>query len=74
MSDNLVSPDTFKWLLTGLTVAACVWALYDVVLLAKLRGADARDPLVRDKRFGYATGILIGLFGIAGVLRYHGVL
>lgn len=47
--------------------------LYDVFRLAKLRGADMRDPLVRDKRFGYVIGILLGALAISGILRFHGV-
>jgi hypothetical protein len=73
MSGTLVSDTTFRWMLTALTLSGSLWALYDVVLLVKLRGADNRDPLVRDKRFGYVIGILIGTFGISGILRYHGV-
>jgi len=68
------SPTVFRWILTILITAASLWALFDVVKLARTRGKDGRDPLVRDERFGYLVGIAIGLFGIGGVLRYHGVL
>lgn len=47
--------------------------LYDVVRLVKLRGADMRDPVVRDKRFGYVIGILLGTLAISGILRFHGM-
>ncbi|MGN6103500.1 MAG: hypothetical protein ACTHU0_00100 [Kofleriaceae bacterium] len=70
---NLISPNAFKWTLSILTTLGSLWALYDVVLVAKLRGADRRDPLVRDKLFGYAIGILLGILGLVGVLRYNGV-
>lgn len=73
MSPEPVSPATFRWILTILTVAGSLWALYDVVKLTKTRGKDAASPLVRDERFGYGIGILIGAFGISGILRYHGV-
>lgn len=73
MSDTLFSHATFRWILTVLTLSACLWALTDVVRLVRLRGADGSDPLVRDKRFGYVVGIVLGLFGVTGVLRYHGV-
>lgn len=73
MSPQPFSPSTFKWILTILIVSASLWAVYDVVKLARTRGKDPSDPLVRDERFGYWIGILIGLFGISGVLRYHGV-
>jgi hypothetical protein len=73
MSPEPVSASTFRWILTFLTVAGSLWALYDVVKLAKTRRNDAADPLVRDQRFGYVIGILIGAFGLSGILRYHGV-
>jgi hypothetical protein len=74
MSPEPVSPSTFRWILTLLTVAGSLWALYDVIKLAKTRGKNASDPLVRDQRFGYVIGIVIGAFGISGILRYHGVI
>jgi uncharacterized membrane protein YfcA len=73
MNPQPVSQDTFRWIVTILTVAAAVWALYDVVKLSRTRGKDANDPLVRDERFGYFIGIVIGLFTLSGMLRYHGV-
>ena len=38
-----------------------------------LDAARGRDPLVRDRRFGYAMGIVIGLIGVVGCLRFHDV-
>ena len=73
MSPQIVSESTFRWILTVLTVAASCWALYDIVKMRKTRGKDARDPQVRDERFGYVIGIVIGTFGLVGMLRYHGV-
>lgn len=73
MSPEPLSPATFRWILTMLTVAGSVWALFDVVKLSRTRGKDAASPLVRDERFGYWIGILLGTFGISGILRYHGV-
>jgi hypothetical protein len=75
-STELVSADTFKWILTILTGIGSTWALFDIIYISRLvRGrADTRDPLVRDKYFGYAIGIAIGLLGFAGILRYHDVL
>lgn len=73
MTGELVSPETFRWILTVLVVAGALWALYDVVRLAKLRGADMRDPVVRDKRFGYVIGIVLGVLALSGILRFHGV-
>lgn len=73
MSPEPVSPSTFKWIVTVLTVAASLWALYDIVKLSKTRGKDGKDPLVRDERFGYLIGIVIGAFTLSGMLAYHGV-
>ena len=74
MSPQIVSDTTFRWILTVLTVAAALWALYDVVKMYKTRGKDRADPQVRDERFGYVIGIVIGAFALGGMLRYHGVL
>ncbi|MBA3818094.1 MAG: hypothetical protein H0X17_04335 [Deltaproteobacteria bacterium] len=68
-----LTQDTFRWVMSVLTLLGSIWALYDIYLLRKLRGADRNDPLVRDKRFGWTVGIILGLFGITGVLRFHGV-
>lgn len=73
MSPQPVTPATFKWILTTLILAGSIWALFDVVKLTRTRGKDATDPLVGDERFGYLIGIVIGAFGISGILRYHGV-
>jgi NAD/NADP transhydrogenase beta subunit len=69
-------PDgVFRAFLSAITgVVAVLWAIHDVVLLARLRGANRRDPLVADKQFGYAIGVVIGVIGIVGTLRYNGVL
>jgi hypothetical protein len=71
---TLMSGPAFHLALSIITCGfAGVWAIHDIVLLARVRGAN-RDPLVADKRFGYAIGILIGLIGIVGTLRFNGVL
>ena len=72
---TLVSDSVFRWFLTAITGGvAAVWVIHDLVLIARLRGADRRDPLVADKRFGYAMGIVIGMIGVIGTLRFNGVL
>ncbi|HEY0482739.1 MAG TPA: hypothetical protein VGD37_34695 [Kofleriaceae bacterium] len=69
-------PDaTFRLLLSLITgVVAAAWLIHDLVLIARLRGADRRDPRVADQRFGYAMGIIIGAIGIVGTLRFNGVI
>lgn len=72
---TLMSNEAFRLVLSLLTgVVAGVWAIHDVVFFARLRGADRRDPLVGDKRFGYAMGVVIGTIGVVGTLRFNGVL
>ena len=72
---NLVSDHTFRLLLSVITGGiAGLWGIHDIVFLARLRGANHRDPLVGDKRFGYAMGIVIGTIGVVGTLRFNGVL
>ena len=72
---TLVSEQVFRIFLSAMTAGiGGLWVIHDVVLMARLRGADPRDPLVRDQRFGYVIGILIGVIGVVGTLRFNGVL
>ena len=72
---TLVSDGVFRFLLSLVTGGvAAVWVIHDLVLIARLRGSDCRDPLVADKRFGYAMGIVIGMIGVIGTLRFNGVI
>jgi len=41
--------------------------------VARQRGTGRRDPLVGDQMFGYAIGIVIGVIGLVGTLRFNGV-
>jgi hypothetical protein len=72
---NLVSDTVFHWflqLLTGLMAGG--WLIYDAINLVRTRKADRADPVVRDKHFGYVMGMIIGVIGLVGVLRFQGVL
>ncbi|HEY1554513.1 MAG TPA: hypothetical protein VGF94_06730 [Kofleriaceae bacterium] len=72
---NVMSETVFEWFLTlAVGLAAGGWLVYDTINLARTRGADGADPVVRDRRFGYLMGLVIGVIGVVGVLRYHGVL
>ena len=72
---ELMSPTAFKWFITLLTgVVAGAWLVYDAINLVRIRTRDAADPIVRDKRFGYLMGIVIGAVGLIGCLRFHDVL
>lgn len=72
---ELVSEQVFRWVLTGLVGGlATSWLVYDSINLIRIRNADRSDPVVRDRRFGYLMGIVIGVIGVVGSLRYHGVL
>lgn len=70
---DLVSPAFYKWFITAISLILTVWAFYDVVRLWRLRRENFRDPLVRDKLWGYVLGVAMGILTIVGVLRYHGV-
>lgn len=75
MNEELVSHETFRWMLTAITgIVAGAWLIYDAINLIRLRGADSSDPLVRDKRFGYVIGMIIGLGGVIGCLLFHDVI
>jgi len=73
-----LSDDAFRLFLSVTTGgAAGLWTIHDAVFLWRLR-ADRPDrseaPLVADKRFGYGIGIVVGLVGVIGTLRFNGVL
>lgn len=71
---ELIPPLAFKWFLTLFTgIIAGVWFVWDAVKLIRLRTADGADPVVRDKRFGYAVGVVIGAIGVTGCLMFQGV-
>jgi hypothetical protein len=72
---NLVSDTAFRALISLITGGfAAVWAVHDVLFLSRTRGAPRGDPLISDQRFGYVMGIVIGVVGIIGTLRFNGVL
>ena len=72
MTTELVSANVFHWILIALTGGlAGTWVVVDTFSLIRIHGADRSDPLVRDKRFGYMMGIIIGAIGVIGCLRYH---
>jgi len=74
MSNELMSPTAFKWFITFLTGGlASAWFVYDSINLLRTRKLDRSDASVRDKHFGYVMGILIGLVGVLGCLRFHDV-
>jgi hypothetical protein len=75
MTTELVSQSVFAWFVTALTGGlAGAWFVYDIINLIRSRRADGRDPLIGDRRFGYVIGILIGLIGVLGCLRFHDVM
>jgi len=72
--NELLSDTAFRAVITVATGGfSAIWVIHDVLFLARLRGADRRDPLVRDQRFGYVMGIVMGIIGVVGALRYNGV-
>ena len=74
MKDQLLTPHAFKWFLTLVTgLVAGAWVIYDSINLIRTRKLDRTDGIVRDKHFGYVMGILIGIVGVYGCLRFHGI-
>lgn len=72
---TIVSQSFFEWIVTAATGGfSGAWILWDTRNLVKLRNADRSDAIVRDKHFGYLMGIVMGVIGILGCLRFHGVL
>lgn len=70
--NELVSHTVFVWTLSLMTgIVAATWLVYDGLKLWWLRGASKDDPTVHDQRFGYAIGMVVGLIGVIGVLKYH---
>jgi hypothetical protein len=74
MKEQILSPAGFKWFLTLTTgIVAGLWFFYDSFNLIRTRNADRTNLVVRDKHFGYAMGILIGIVGVYGCLRFQGI-
>jgi hypothetical protein len=74
--NELMSASAFGWVLTALTGGlAGTWVIHDAIFLYRSRRRDdGNDPVVRDQRFGYLIGMLIGVIGILGCLKYHNVI
>jgi hypothetical protein len=74
MTEELVSRTAFEWFVTIVTGGvAGAWFVYDAINMIRARRADGRDPRIRDRRFGYAMGMVIGFLGVLGCLRFHDV-
>lgn len=72
---NVMSPRAFDWFITLVTGGvAAAWFVYDAVNLARARRLDGTDAKVRDRRFGYVMGMIIGVIGVIGALKFQGVL
>ena len=68
----IVSHSIYVLIVTMLVGAvAASWVIVDVIRLRRALRDDRRDPLVRDRIFGSVIGIVIGLFGVVGTVRYH---
>jgi hypothetical protein len=75
VTTELVSDPVFRGFISAITGGvAGLWGVIDAIRFTRLRNADGRDPIVHDKRFGYAIGVAVGLIGVVGTLRFNGVL
>lgn len=71
---ELMSPHAFKWFITIITGGlASAWFVYDTINLIRTRNLDRSDAVVRDRHFGYVMGIIMGIIGVVGCLRFHDV-
>ncbi len=69
---EIVSATAFDYILSAAVgIVAAVWVVYDAVNLARALKLDGNDPVVRDKRFGYVIGMIIGAVGVIGVAMHH---
>lgn len=69
---NLVSSTSFEMFCSVATAGlGGVWLAYDLRNLARALREDRRDPLVRDRLFGYVIGMIIGAVGVVGVVAHH---
>src|SRR5439155_27334308 len=67
--NEILSATAFDWFLSAVTgIFAGLWLVLDAIKLVRLRRADTTDPVMRDKRFGYVMGVLIGAIGVSGVI------
>lgn len=65
----IVSHTTFMWFCSALIgVVSAAWVVVDVV---RLRRALPYSPASHDQIFGSFIGIVVGLLGVLGVLRFH---
>jgi len=70
---NIVSDEAFRWALTAITgIVAGGWGIYDTIRL--IRSPRPDSAVTRDRRFGYIVGISVGLIGVIGCFRFHGVM
>ncbi len=68
-----MSASMFTWFITfAVGGVSALWFLYDSVNLARALKLPS-DPTVRDRRFGYAMGVIMGTIGVIGALKFHGV-
>ena len=69
-----MSAHMFVWFITFCVAGlSAVWFVYDGINLARALKLDRNDPVVRDRHFGYVMGMIMGLIGVIGALKFHGV-
>lgn len=72
MSLEPLSHDNFVLLGALMTGGvAAYWVVVDSVRLRRALHDDRRDAAVRDRIFGSALGIVVGLIGVFGVLDHY---
>lgn len=64
---NPMTDYQFQWFFTIVTGGvSAVWFFFDLRNLVRARSLDRTNPSVRDRRFGYAMGLVIASIGMLG--------
>ncbi|MFT3698365.1 MAG: hypothetical protein QM831_34800 [Kofleriaceae bacterium] len=67
-----MTANEFRWFLTiAIGAISVLWVLYDAVNLVRVLPADMTVPTNRDRRFGYAMGVVMGTIGVLGTAKYN---
>jgi hypothetical protein len=68
------SASGFTWFITfAVGGVSALWLVYDATNLIRAAKLDRADPVVRDRHFGYAMGLVMGIIGVIGALKFHGL-
>lgn len=68
----IVPHEIYIWFVSVLTFGtAGSWIVVDIVRLRRALAEREDTPARHDRIFGSIIGVVVGLVGVVGVLRYH---